>query len=247
MSTHRNVLITGAGHGIGAATARAFAAVGDHALVTDVDIDAASAVAAEIAAAGGSASAHLLDVASTAGWNDLAGQLAAAGREPAVVVNNAFRLAIGAAHEIDDDTWNRQIDVNLSGVYRSMRTFHRSLTAAQGSMINVSSVHALVSWAGYPAYEASKGGMITLTRQLSVEYAPHVRVNAVLPGSVETRVWDGADDAVVQDAKRQATLGRLARPEEIASVIVFLASEGASYITGAAIPVDGGQSTTVAT
>lgn len=238
----RTILITGAGRGIGAATAEAFAALGDHVVVTDLDEDAAGAVAATILEHGGSASAHRLDVTSTPNWRALAAELAAAGREPEVVVNNAYLLIRGAAHELDDAAWTSQLDVILNGVYRSVRTFHGSLAC----VVNVASVHALVAWPGHPAYAAAKGGMLALTRQLSVEYAPRIRVNAVVPGSIMTRVWEEADAETLAAAERQATLGRLGRPEEVASVITFLAGDGASYITGASIVVDGGMTTTVA-
>jgi NAD(P)-dependent dehydrogenase (short-subunit alcohol dehydrogenase family) len=240
----RTVLITGAGNGIGAATARAFGAAGDDVVVTDVNVDDAAAVAASI---GGSATFHRLDVSDPSAWAAISTQLRAAGRPPAVIVNNAFLHLPGAAHEIDEEQWNRELSVTLSSVYRSMRTFHDTLTAAKGSMVNVSSVHALVAWPGHPAYAASKGGIIALTRQLSFEYAPDVRVNAVVPGSIETRVWDGVDSEGRAAAIRQSTLGRLGRPEEVASAILFLASAAASYITGTSLVVDGGQTSTVAT
>src|SRR5690606_2270912 len=95
------------------------------------------------------------------------------------------------------------------------------------------------------AYAAAKGGVVSLTRQLSVDYAPEVRVNAVLPGSIETRLWDDVGDEAREAAARQSTLGRLGAPEEVAAVVVFLAGPGASYVTGAALPIDGGQTTTL--
>lgn len=243
----RTVLVTGGGHGIGAATARAFAEIGDDVVVTDIDRGAAEVVADDIRRSGGAATGHTLDVSMTADWTRLSDELRNAGRPPGVVVNNAFLHIPGQAHEMDDEQWNRQLDVTLSGVWRSIRTFHDTLTSARGSMVNVSSVHALLAWPGYPAYAAAKGGIVALTRQLSFDYAPHVRVNAVLPGSIETRVWDAASQAGREAAARQATLGRLGRPEEVAAVIRFLASEDASYVTGVALAVDGGQTTTVAT
>lgn len=242
----RVVLVTGAGNGIGAAIARAFATEGDDVVVTDVDADAADGVAQEIRDGGGSASAHDLDVASDAAWNALSEHLRATGRPPGVVVNNAFRNTVAAAHELDAADWHSTIDVTLGGVYRSMHTFHDTLTAARGSVVNVASVHALLAWRGHPAYAAAKGGVVSLTRQLSVDYAPEVRVNAVLPGSIETRLWDHVGDEARAAAARQSTLGRLGAPEEVAAVVVFLAGPGASYVTGAALPVDGGQTTTLA-
>lgn len=243
----RVVLITGAGHGIGAATARAFGAAGDDVVVTDVDEGAALETAGGLREAGLRATGHRLDVASDEDWARLSNELRATGRPPAVVVNNAFRNIVAPAHQLEPGEWQSILDVSLAGVYRSIRTFHDTLTDARGAMVNVASVHALLAWPGHPAYAAAKGGMVALTRQLSLDYAPHVRVNAVLPGSILTRVWDGVDPEGHESALRQATLGRFGRPDEIASVIVFLAGEGASYITGVALPVDGGMSTTVTT
>lgn len=241
----RTVLVTGAGHGIGAAVVHAFAASGDDVVVTDVDEAAAADVGRAVRSAGGRASAHHLDVADPAAWQALSDELRAAGRPPAVLVNNAFALHVAPAHETDEEQWQRQLSVTLSATYRSVRTFHDTLTTAQGCVVNVASVHALVAWRGHPAYAAAKGGLVALTRQLSVEYGPHVRVNAVLPGSVRTRVWDGASPAAVAAAERQASLGRLGRPEEVAAAVHFLAGDAASYITGACLVVDGGQSTKV--
>ncbi|MGV8876944.1 MAG: SDR family NAD(P)-dependent oxidoreductase [Rhodoglobus sp.] len=241
----RTVLITGAGHGIGAATARAFAAAGDDVVVTDIDTTAAAAVADDIRATGGNATGNFLDVADPTAWQHLSGELRAAERPPAVIVNNAFFQVAGAAHTQNENDWNKQLSVSLSSVYRAMHTFHDTLTAARGSMVNVSSVHALVAWADQPAYGAAKGGLISLTRQLSLDYAPHVRVNVVLPGSIETRQWNDQAPEAHELAKRQATLQRLGRPEEVASVIHFLASEGASYITGSSLLVDGGMTSTL--
>jgi NAD(P)-dependent dehydrogenase (short-subunit alcohol dehydrogenase family) len=243
----RVVLITGAGHGIGEATAEAFAAQGDDVVVTDVDEAAARSVVDALRAEGHSATAHRLDVSSDEEWRLLSAELRRQGRPPAVVVNNAFRNTVAPAHLLSPDEWQSTVDVTLGGVYRSIRTFHDTLTGAHGAMVNVASVHALLAWPGHPAYAAAKGGVVALTRQLSFDYAPHVRVNAILPGSILTRVWDIADADGRDSARRQATLGRFGRPEEVASAIVFLAGEGASYITGVALPVDGGMTTTVAT
>lgn len=241
----RPVFITGAGSGIGAATASAFAAAGHDVIVTDIDGERAAAVATGIVAAGGAATGHPLDVAAPEAWDALAAELRQAGRAPAVVVNNAYTLVDAPAHEQTESDWNRQLSVTLSSVYRSMRAFHESLDAAGGSVVNVGSVHALVAWPLRPAYAAAKGGVVALTRQLSIDYAPRVRVNCVLPGSILTKVWDGVDDTGREAAARQASLGRLGRADEVASAILFLAGDGASYITGTTLVVDGGQTSSV--
>jgi NAD(P)-dependent dehydrogenase (short-subunit alcohol dehydrogenase family) len=222
----RHVLVTGAGHGIGAAIARRFAAAGDAVLVTDIDPEAARTVAHRIREAGGQAAAHELDVGSAAAWRALRATLEAEALAPDVIVNNAFRT----------------VDVTLGGVYHSVHTFAAPLTAARGTIVNVGSVHGVLGWPGHPAYAASKGGVIALTRQLAVDYGPEVRVNAVLPGSIDTRVWDAVDAAGRAAAAERTPLNRLGTADEVAAVVEFLAGSGAAYVTGAVVAVDGGLS-----
>ena len=238
-----SALITGAAHGIGAATAKALSAAGHDIIVSDIDLEAAETVARQIVEGGGKATAHYLDVSSTESWENLADLLRKTDRAPSIIINNAFVQEFGTAHEISEESWDRQISVNLTAVYRSMHTFHSDLVASKGAVVNVSSVHAIAARPARPAYAAAKGGVVALTRQLSVDYAPHVRVNCVIPGSIETRVWHGDIGTDRAKAASLISLGRMGRPEEIASAIVFLASEGASYITGESLVVDGGQST----
>ena len=234
-------IITGAAHGIGAATAKLLAAsTAHHIVIADIDADGAVARVAEISAAGGSAEAAVLDVADASSWLALREHCEAADRRVALIVNNAYTITRGPAHELDDVAWSRQIDVLLGGVRRSIMAFHDHL-AGGGSIVNVASVHALVGWAEHSAYAAAKGGVLALTRQLAVEYGPTVRVNAVVPGAIETRAWDG----LIDDAGRAALYAtipaqRFGTPEEVAAAIAFLASDAAGYITGASLVVDGG-------
>lgn len=239
------VLVTGAGHGVGAAAAVALARRFDTVVVSDIDMDAAADVARGVQAAGGRAVDVRLDVGVEASWTAVRHHLDDAGIVVSAVVNNAFTLTIGPAHELTAEAWDRQVSVNLGAVYRSVRTFHDTLHAERGAIVNVASVHAVAGFPGHPAYAAAKGGVVALTRQLAVEYAPFIRVNAVLPGSILTRAWDRVPEADRQEHLEHIPLGRFGDPAEVASAIAFLAGPESSYITATTLLVDGGLTASV--
>jgi NAD(P)-dependent dehydrogenase (short-subunit alcohol dehydrogenase family) len=209
--------------------------------VTDLDTGKARAVAAELP---GPAEAHHLDAADGAAWAALAGTVLQGSGRVDIVVNNAYAVVRLPAHEQDEQQWHRQIDVSLSSVFHSVRALMPALQEARGAMVNVASVHALVGLPGHPAYAAAKGGMLALTRQLAVEYGPGTRVNAVVPGPILTSAWDGLDDDARERTARATVLGRLGRADEVASAVTFLASDDASFVTGASLVVDGGWTAT---
>lgn len=235
--TGKRALVTGGANGIGAATCRRLVEEGAQVLVADIDDAGTGRLVAEL---GHAAQSVHLDVADATSWDALAGA------EPDgvdVVVNNAFTVTVRPAGELAPPDWDRQLAVDLTSVYHSVRVFLPSLIERHGAVVNVASVHAVAGYRGHPAYAAAKGGVTALTRQLSADYGARVRFNAVLPGAIDTRVWDGADAAERAHHAALAAMGRFGQPGEVAAAIAFLASDDASYVCGACLTVDGGLTT----
>jgi len=229
-------VVTGAASGIGAATAERLAADGAAVVLTDVSA-AGEDVAKRIADAGGRASFVLADAADERDWTRVVA--AAHGYGPVdILVSNAFNSEVAPAHEMTVASWDRQLAVNLTGAFLGVR----AVLPEVSSVVLVSSVHARFGLVGHPAYAASKGGLVSLCGQLAVEYAPRVRVNAVLPGPVLTGAWDRISEADRTLTVEATPAGRFGTPAEVAAAIAFLAGPEASFITGASLVVDGGWS-----
>jgi NAD(P)-dependent dehydrogenase (short-subunit alcohol dehydrogenase family) len=248
-------LVTGAGAGIGQATAEIFAEEGARVVVTDIDPAAAEAAAARIAARGGQALAIALDVADEGAWASVIDRVLVDLGSLDVLVNNAGISAASPLAETSLADFRRVMSVNLDGVFLGTRQALRVMRGAGqgGSVVNVASASGKKASAGAAAYCASKAAVVMLTKVAALEGAPFgVRVNAVLPAGVETTMWEKMPffEALVreQGGVREAyaalaqtsPLKRFAAPREVAAAILMLASDEASYMTGAEILVDGG-------
>ncbi|MEW1871919.1 SDR family oxidoreductase [Streptomyces caelestis] len=240
--TGRCIVVTGSASGIGAAVARRLAAEGAGVILVDVRDEEGEEAAEAIRAAGGRAVYQHADVSEETAWTDVVHTARRQFGPVSGLVSNAYTVRIGAADAIDREEWDRQLSVSLTGTFLGFRACLDDLRASGGSAVFVSSVHALVGMPGRPAYAAAKAALTGLMRQLAVEYGREVRVNAVLPGPVLTRAWDGIGEQDRQASAEQTAMGRLGRPEEVAGVINFLLGEDASFVTGASLVVDGGWS-----
>jgi len=242
--TGRSALVTGAGSGIGASVAHAYAAAGAAVLVTDVNEDAAAAVAAEITAAGGTAKAAVLDVRDAAQAAAAAEQAAALGGGTVhILVNNAGAIAPAMFPNLEEDDFRRIVDIHLVGSYVCSKAVLPYLPEdGTGRIINVTSAAGLQGTIGQANYAAAKAGIIGLTKSLARELArKQVTVNAIAPLAATPMTENiRSNDKLAAKTLERVALRRWAEPNEISASFVFFASDGASYITGQVLPVDGG-------
>ena len=239
------VLITGAGSGIGRAASLAFAEEGAAIAAADLQLESAQATASAVEASGGKAVGLQVDVTQPDSARALVERAVAGLGSLDVLINSAGVREIVPFLELPAEEWLKVIGTNLTGTFLCSQAVARHLIAQHksGKIINLASVAGLVGVPNRAAYVASKHGVVGLTKEMGMELADkHIQVNAIAPGVVETAMTAGYFDnpAIVASLKKAHPAGRWAQPEEIAKLMLFLASEDADFMTGATIPIDGG-------
>lgn len=244
--------VTGAGSGIGEQVARIFAQQGAHVILADISRAAAERVAEEIRVAGGSTRVQALDVADESQVQAAFELVAATEGRLDILVNNAGISHVGSILETSVQDWERVMGVNAGGVFLCAREGVRQMlaqTPTGGAIINLSSAAALIGVERRLPYSASKGAVLALTRSIATDFVKQgIRCNAICPGTVQTpfvegylaRNFAGHEDEARQKLHARQPLGRMGRPDEIASAALYLASDEAAFVTGSGLVIDGG-------
>lgn len=240
------VVVTGGGQGIGRSTCEVLAELGAHVIVvskTEANVRETERLLNE---SGASCEGHVTDVSVKAEVDALAAAVQAKHEQVKSIVNNAGTNFVKKLEDLEEDDWHRIIGIDLSSVYYMCKAFLPLLRKSEGSsIVNVASTFGIIGHPEMPVYCAAKGGVLSLTRQLAVDYGPeNIRVNGVCPGAtLSPRVKNYINSGMVDGkiVEELALLNRLAECDEIANVIAFLASDAASYVHGTSMVVDGGQ------
>ncbi|WP_428310474.1 glucose 1-dehydrogenase [Hydrocarboniphaga sp.] len=242
-------LITGGARGLGLAAAEALLAEGAKVMITDLDRNEGETVVKTL---GAKAAFVVQNVTRREQWTEVLDAVIARFGKLDVLVNNAGVAGIADIESISAEDWSRTIDVNLNGVYLGTQAaIARMKSSGGGSIINIASIEGLIGEGGLPAYNASKGAVRLLTKSTAIHCARSgygIRVNSVCPGFAETQMVSGAlaalapqtAQAFAEKTLTRIPMGRFAKPSEIASAVLFLASDESSYMTGSDLVVDGG-------
>ena len=242
--------VTGAGTGIGAATALRLAQEGATVVICGRRQAPLDEVVAQIKAAGGKAEAVQADVSDEAGFTAAIEAAAQRHGKLDVLVNNAMAYSWGSIEDTSTADWHSNFSTSVDGTFWGTRAAMKLMKANGGAIINVSSICGLLGTAQMSGYSAAKAAIINFSRAAAAEGAAQgIRVNVVIPAVVETPATAGmlSDEASRQNTEKLIPMGRVGQPQELANAILFLASDEASYITGAALPVDGGRSAVLVT
>jgi meso-butanediol dehydrogenase/(S,S)-butanediol dehydrogenase/diacetyl reductase len=246
-------VVTGAGSGIGRATAIGFAKLGGSIMVADINAENAHKVATEITSGGGKAFAIVADVTKPKEIDSMIDETVKRFGRLDFLHNNAFGLptlsssteAASPVGTLSDTIWDQMIEVGLTAVFKAIRKAIPIMRSqGSGAIVNTASISGLRADYGIAAYNAAKAGVINLTRVVAIEYAAAgIRCNCICPGAIHTPLLQPALDqpGFADRIKAAIPVGRLGKPDEMANVVLFLASDAASFVTGAAFVADGGQ------
>lgn len=250
--TGKAALVTGAGSGIGRAIAQLYAAHGASVWVGDLSRERGTAVVAEITDAGGRAGFVKMDVTSLGSVRAAVAAVVAADGRLDIMVNNAGIGMVGSVTETEPDDFHRLFRVNVDGVYHGCKVAVEQMTAQErpgGALVNIASVAGQIAVPRRFAYGATKGAVISMTQSVAMDYVEQgIRCNCICPGTVETPFVDtylqryhaGEEDETRKALHARQPIGRMGRPDDIAPMALYLASNEAGYVTGAAMVLDGG-------
>jgi 3-oxoacyl-[acyl-carrier protein] reductase len=236
------VIVTGASRGIGKAIAKAFASAGANVACVATSVQGAAKTSNEIIRSGGKASSYACDVGDSVSVEAFVSEVTNDHGTPSVLINNAGIAADNLMMRMKDEDWDRVLDVNLKGAFLLIRALSRQMMKARyGRIVNISSVVGLHGAAGQSNYAAAKAGLIGLTMSVAKELGSRgITCNAVAPGFIQTDMTGELPEEFKAHVEKSAPAGRLGTSEDIAPVVLFLASKEAAYITGQTITVDGG-------
>ncbi len=245
----KTAVVTGGAKGIGEAAARKFAEAGASVVIADTDAVKGKQLEEQLLSHGYRARFQRTDVGSDSDVRQLMEEAVAWTGRIDAVYNNAGIAVPGEAAGMSEEDWQRVINTNLGGVFRGCKySLPYMEKQGGGAIVNCSSTQAIRGFHGWAGYAASKGGILALTRQIAIDYAPKgIRVNAVSPGTIMTpmneKIFEEADDpqALIDTWNRAHPVGRFGQPSEVADMVLYLCSDAAGFITGQTFVIDGGQ------